>query len=97
MQTLSRPVEPETSEHPLLVGLDRSLTKNEIRDILRDNVTRLGGFISTALADKSAKRYKQGKLDLMDPDLRRVLQYTDRTGEEAVENVMRETEQIICQ
>ena len=74
--------------HPLLAGLDRSDTKNTIRDLLIENAAYLGAELSRAKADKAAQAFKRGRLDDM-TELARVLDYADPTGERATESVLR--------
>ena len=66
--------------------VDRSATKNEIKDALLDIASQAGQALSVARADKLANKFKKG---IFDPELMRVIQYSDPTGETAVNNVMR--------
>ena len=45
-----------------------------------------GETLSKARADKLANKFKKG---MFDPDLARVIQYSDPTGETAVNNALR--------
>ncbi|MDO4919900.1 hypothetical protein [Kocuria sp.] len=74
--------------HCLFAGVDRADTKNTIRDMFMENLAYLGVELSRAKASKLADQYKRGRLDEMDPELMRVLQYSDPTGETAVRHVM---------
>lgn len=71
----------------MYITCDRSATKNEIRDWLIILADDNGENLSKARADKLANKFKKG---LFDPELERVLQYSDPTGEAAVKNVMKE-------
>lgn len=71
----------------MYITCDRSATKNEIRDWLIILADDNGESLSKARADKLANKFKKG---LFDPELERVLQYSDPTGEAAVKNVMKE-------
>lgn len=66
--------------------LDRSARKNEIRDELMFLAGEHSHPISKARAEKLADKYKRG---LFDPELARVIAWSDPTGERAVENVLR--------
>lgn len=70
-----------------LIHCDRSAAKADIRDELLRLAVSAGEPLSRARADKLADKFKRG---LFDPELERVLQYMDPTGEEACSNVMRE-------
>ena len=72
----------------MLAGLDRAATKNENRDQLLANAEEMGVALSRAKADKVANAYKRGRLDEMDPELMRVIGYSDITGETAVRRAM---------
>lgn len=61
-------------------AVDRSATKNEIRDWLLYIGEENGSPISEAKADKLANKFKKG---LFDPLLQKFLQYADTTGEMA--------------
>lgn len=74
--------------HCLFAGVDRADTKNTIRDMFVENLAYMGVEISRAKATKLADQYKRGRLDEMDPELMRVIGYSDITGETAVRNVM---------
>ena len=74
----------------MLDGLNQAATKNENRDQLLANAEEMGVALSRAKADKVANAYKRGRLDEMDPELMRVIGYSDPTGETAVNNYMRE-------
>lgn len=74
--------------HCLFAGVDRTDTKNTIRDMFVENLAYMGVEISRSKATKLADQYKRGRLDEMDPELMRVLQHSDPTGETAVRNVM---------
>lgn len=76
--------------HPFLAGVDRADTKNEIRATFLANATYLDLELSRSRADRLADKYKRGRLDQYDPDLMRVLDYADPTGERATENAMYE-------
>ena len=72
----------------MLAGLDRADTKNTTRDRLLENAGYLGVALSRAKADKVANAYKRGRLDELDPELQRVIAYSDITGETAVRRVL---------
>lgn len=74
--------------HAFLAGVDRSDTKNQIRATFLDNAMHLGLELSPSRASRLADKYKRGRLDRYDLDLMRVLDYSDPTGEQAVENVL---------
>ena len=74
--------------HAFLAGVDRSDTKNQIRATFLDNAIHLGLELSPSRASRLADKYKRGRLDQYDPDLMRILDYSDPTGEQAVENVL---------
>lgn len=63
------------------------MTKNEIRDGLLEMASEAGQLLSKAKADKLANKFKKG---LFDPDLKKILAYSDPTGEQATSNVWRE-------
>lgn len=71
--------------------VDRTATKNEIKDALLDIAAENGEHLSEARADKLANKFKQGKFD---PDLARFIQYSDPTGEQAVRNVDKAREAV---
>jgi len=66
---------------------ERTAPKNDIRDWLIILADEAGEQISKARADKLANKFKKG---MFDPELERVIQYSDTTGERAVNNVLRE-------
>lgn len=72
----------------MLAGLDRRDTKNQIRDTLTENLAMLGMEVSRSRADRLANAYKRGRLDELDPELQRVIGYSDITGETAVRRVL---------
>ncbi|WP_443094855.1 hypothetical protein [Rothia koreensis] len=74
--------------HAFLAGVDRSDTKNQIRATFLGNAMHLGLELSPSRAARLADKYKRGRLDQYDPDLMRILDYSDPTGEQAVENVL---------
>lgn len=76
--------------HAFLAGVDRLDTKNQIRATFLENAADLDLELSKSRADRLADKYKRGRLDQYDPDLMRVLDYSDPTGEEATSNVMDE-------
>lgn len=76
--------------HAFLAGVDRSDTKNQIRAAFLDNAMHLGLELSPSRASRLADKYKRGRLDQYDPDLMRVLDYSDPTGEVATSHVMDE-------
>ena len=61
-------------------AVDRQATKNEIRDALLVLATDNGEDLSKARADKLANSFKKGHYD---PDLMRIIHYSDPVGEEA--------------
>ena len=67
--------------------VDRSATKNDIRDSLLLIANENGEQLSPARADKLANKFKKG---LFDPDLAKFIQYSDPTGETAARNADRE-------
>lgn len=71
----------------MYIHVDPRSTKNEIRDALLDLAAGAGQPLSKSKADKLADKFKRG---LFDPELARVIQYADPTGELATNNVMRE-------
>lgn len=71
----------------MLIACDRSATKNEIRDALLALAATNDHPLSRSRADYLADKFKRG---LFDPELARVLSYSDPTGEIAVRNVMKE-------
>lgn len=74
--------------HVVFAGLDRRDTKNQIRDTLTENLAVLGMEVSRSRADRLAKAYKANRLDDLDPELQRVIDYSDITGETAVRRVL---------
>lgn len=64
--------------------VDRSATKNEIRDALISIAAENGELLSQSRANNLADRFKKGKFD---PELLCRLTYRDPTGEEAVRNI----------
>ena len=70
----------------MYIYVDRSATKNTIRDWLLILAHEAGRPLSGARADKLANKFKRG---LFDPELAYFLQWADPTGEKAVRNVMR--------
>ena len=69
----------------MYIYVDRSATKNTIRDWLLILAHEAGRPLSAARADKLANKFKKG---LFDPELAYFLQWADPTGEKAVRNVM---------
>ena len=69
----------------MYIYVDRSATKNTIRDWLLILAHEAGRPLSDARADKLANKFKKG---LFDPELAYFLQWADPTGEKAVRNVM---------
>lgn len=67
--------------------VDRDATKNEIRDYLIYLATENGEELSRSRANNLADKFKKGAYD---PELIRVIQWADPTGEQATTNVMRE-------
>lgn len=61
-------------------AVERSMTKNEIRDWLLTVAAHHGQELSDARADKLANKFKKG---LFDPLLQKLLHYADTTGEMA--------------
>ncbi|MFF0942731.1 hypothetical protein ACFYE2_00680 [Kocuria sp. CPCC 205300] len=68
-----------------VMPVDQSSTKNEIRDYLLYLADDAGQPLSKSKADKLADKFKRG---LFDPELQRVIQYSDPTGETACRNVL---------
>lgn len=60
--------------------VDRTATKNEIRDALIELAKDNGEFLSTSRANNLADKFKKGHYD---PDLMRIVHYSDPVGEEA--------------
>jgi len=71
----------------VFIQCERTATKNDIRDWLIILAGDNGEDLSKARADKLANKFKKG---LFDPELERVIQHSDPTGEHAVNNVLRE-------
>lgn len=67
--------------------LDRSATKHQVRDELLFLAGEHNQPLSKSKADRLADKFKRGEYD---PDLVRVIGYSDPTGETAVNNYMRE-------
>jgi hypothetical protein len=67
------------------IHVDPRSTKAEIRDALLELAFGAGQPLSKSKADKLADKFKRG---LFDPELQRVIQYSDPTGETAVSNVL---------
>ena len=70
-----------------LKSVDRTATKNEIRDALLDIAASNDEHLSKSRADALADKFKRGAYD---PDLARFIQYSDPVGEEAASNVDKE-------
>lgn len=68
-------------------GLDRAQTKNQIRDRLLVEAFCADHQLSKSRADNLANKYKKG---LFDPELQRIINYSDPTGETATNNIMKE-------
>lgn len=60
--------------------VDQSATKNEIKLALLDFSSENGESLSKSKADALADKFKRGQFD---PDLARIIHYSDTTGEEA--------------
>lgn len=73
--------------------LDRSMTKNEIRDELLFINEVMGGSLSKSQANNYADKIKKGKANLK--DLQNLIGYSDPTGTTATNRVMRERGQIL--
>lgn len=71
----------------MYIHVDRTATKNTIRDWLIILANEAGKTLSQAKADKLANKFKKG---LFDPELAYILAWSDPTGENAVRNVLRE-------
>lgn len=67
--------------------VDRAADKNDIRDALLDIAGSNGEVLSKSRADKLAIKFKRG---LFDPDLARIIQYSDPVGEEATRRADKE-------
>lgn len=70
-----------------LRSINRTATKNEIRDELLWLAHDNDQTLSEARADKLANKFKKGQFD---PELAKFIQYSDLTGERAVNNVLKE-------
>lgn len=72
----------------------RAMTKNQIRDEFLRVADLLKISLSQSRADYLANGYKRGKdIDLLtapNPEWKRIIDYSDPTGETAVNNVMRQ-------
>lgn len=66
-------------------AVDRAATKHEVRDALLDIATENGETLSPSRALNLAAKFKAGRFD---PDLARFIQYSDPTGETAVDRAM---------
>lgn len=64
--------------------VDRTATKNKIRDALQTIASQNGETLSRSRADKLANNFKKGHYD---PDLMRIVHYSDPVGEEATDCV----------
>lgn len=69
----------------MYIYVDRSATKNEIKEALIYMAAEKDHTLSKSRADYLADKFKRG---LFDPELAYVLDHADPTGEEAVANVM---------
>ena len=69
----------------MYIACDRTAKKNDIRDWLIILAGDNGETLSKSRADKLANKFKKG---LFDPELERVIQYSDPTGETAVNKVL---------
>lgn len=69
----------------MYIYVDRSATKNEIKEALICMAAEKDHPLSKSRADYLADKFKRG---LFDPELAYVLDHADPTGEEAVANVM---------
>lgn len=69
----------------MYIHVDPRSTKSEIRDALLELAFGAGQPLSKSKADKLADKFKRG---LFDPELQRVIQYSDPTGETACNNVL---------
>lgn len=68
-------------------GIDRSQSKNEIRDYLLERAAVADYPMTKSRANNLADKYKKGKYDF---ELDYILNYQDPVGEEAVNNVLKE-------
>lgn len=71
----------------MYIYVDPTATKNEIRDALLGMAAEKDHPLSKSRANNLADKFKKG---LFDPELEYVLQHQDPTGEQAVNNVLRE-------
>ena len=62
-------------------------TKNKIRDDLMLMAAEQGEPLSKSRANNLADKFKKG---LFDPELQRIINYSDPTGETATNNVLKE-------
>ena len=62
-------------------------TKNKIRDDLMLMAAEQGEPLSKSRANNLADKFKKG---LFDPELQRIINYSDPVGEQAVNNVLKE-------
>ena len=62
-------------------------TKNKIRDDLMLMAAEQGETLSKSRANNLADKFKKG---LFDPELQRIINYSDPVGEQAVNNVLKE-------
>lgn len=91
--TLAPPVDPSffpkiefrRERSALLELIDKTATKNEIRDALKLIAGNNGETLSRSRANNLADKFKKGEYD---PRLARILQYRDPTADEAVRKVM---------
>ncbi|GEM_PF-3978272 len=71
----------------------RAMTKNQIRDEFLRVADLLNIGLSQSRANNLADGYKKGKsielLTAPNPDWKRVINYSDPTGETAVNNIMK--------
>ena len=77
----------------MYIHVDRSATKNTIRDWLLILAHEAGRPLSDARADKLANKFKKG---LFDPELAYFLQWADPTGEKAVRNVLAQRAEAVA-
>jgi len=63
--------------------VDRTATKNEIKEALLNIAADNGELLSKSRADVLADKFKRGDFD---PMLARFIQYSDPVGEEATRN-----------
>lgn len=69
-------------------GISRAKTKNEIRDHLLAQAALADHPLSKSRANNLADKFKKGEYDF---ELDYILHFQDPTGEEAVNNVLKET------